>query len=189
MPNSTWPDLAHGNRGRVAWCRHLLNCQCQSSESTPSAPRSDPPIIPRMRRNLRPEDLGDLLERPLNAIVGIHRLDGSILLTPVWHLFREGAFSFQVPGGDRKIRMLERDPRISLIVAEGDRPYRAIEASGRARLSSDGYDQIGRAIVRRYVEAYDPGAGLAEYLLEGGVIVRLEPDAIRAWDYADAAYV
>lgn len=142
-----------------------------------------------MRRNLRPEDLGDLLERPLNAIVGIHRADGSILLTPVWHLFRDGSFYFQIPGGDRKIRMLERDPRVSLIVAEDDQPYRAIEATGRARSSSDGYDEVGRAIVRRYVEAHDPGADVADYLLEGGVIVQLEPDAIRAWDYADASYV
>ncbi len=142
-----------------------------------------------MRRNLRPEDLGDLLEQPLNAIVGVHRVDGSILLTPVWHLFRDGAFWFQVPGGDRKIRMLERDARVSLIVSEDARPYRAIEASGLARLSTDDYDQLGPAIVRRYVQAYDPGARVADYLLEGGVIVRLEPEAIRAWDYADAAYV
>jgi hypothetical protein len=65
----------------------------------------------------------------------------------------------------------------------------AIEASARARLSSDDYNDVGRAIVRRYVQAYDPGAYLADYLHEGGVIVRLEPEAIRAWDYADAAYV
>ena len=142
-----------------------------------------------MRRNLRPEDLGDLLERPFNAIVGIHRLDGSILLTPVWHLFLDSKFFFQIPGGDRKIGMLERDPRVSLIVAEDAFPYRAIEATGRARVSSDGYDEIGRAIVQRYVNAHDPGADVADYLLEGGVIVRLEHDAIRAWDYADSAYV
>ena len=142
-----------------------------------------------MRRNLRPEDLGDLLERPLNAVLGLHRADGSILLTPVWHLFRDGAFVFQVPGGDRKIKMLERDPRVSLIVAEDDHPYRAIEASGQARLTSDGYAEFGRAFVRRYVEAYDPGADPTDYLYEGGVVVRLEPDAIRTWDYADAAYV
>ena len=48
-----------------------------------------------MRRNLRPEDLGDLLERPINAILGLHRSDGSILLTPVWHLFRDGSFFLQ----------------------------------------------------------------------------------------------
>ena len=81
---------------------------------------------------IRPQSRRILLERPFNAIIGIRRVDGSILLTPVWHLFRDGAFSFQVPGGDRKIRMLERDARVSLIVAEGDRPYRAIEASGRS---------------------------------------------------------
>ena len=28
---------------------------------------------------------------------------GSILLTPVWHLFKHGSFYVQVPGGDRKI--------------------------------------------------------------------------------------
>jgi Pyridoxamine 5'-phosphate oxidase len=142
-----------------------------------------------MRRNLRPEDLGDLLDRPLNAIVGLHRLDGSILLTPVWHLYRGGAFVFQIPGGDRKIAMLQRDPRISLIVAETERPYRAIEAAGVAQVSAERYAELGRAIVQRYVEAFDPGADIEDYLLEGGVVVRLEPTAMRAWDYADAAYV
>ena len=28
-----------------------------------------------------------------------------------------------------------------------------------------------------------------DYLLDGGVIVRIEPTTMRAWDYADAAYV
>lgn len=85
--------------------------------------------------------------------------------------------------------MLARDARISVIVAEDDRPYREIEAGGHDRVSSGGYEEIGRAIVRRYVEAYDPGADLADYLVDGRVIVRLESDAIRASGYADAAYV
>jgi PPOX class probable F420-dependent enzyme len=142
-----------------------------------------------MRRNLDPSDLGDLLDRPLNAILGLHREDGSILLTPVWHLFKGGSFYFQVPGGDRKILMLERDPRCSMLVAENERPYRAIEVRGEARTSTADYAELGLEIVRRYVEAYDPGAKPADYLLEGGVVVRIEPTTIRAWDYADAAYV
>ena len=48
---------------------------------------------------------------------------------------------------------------------------------------------MGAEIVRRYVEAHDPGAEVADYLLDGGVVVRIEPIAIRAWDYADASYV
>lgn len=142
-----------------------------------------------MRRNLDPSELGDLLDRPLNAVLGLHRGNGSILLTPVWHLFRQGSFYFQVPGGDRKIALLERDPHCSILVAENDRPYRAIEASGAARMSSHDYQEVGPAIVRRYVEAYDPGATVEDYLLDGGVVVRLDPTALRAWDYADASYV
>jgi PPOX class probable F420-dependent enzyme len=142
-----------------------------------------------MRRNLDLSELGDLLDLPLNAVLGLHREDGSILLTPVWHLFKDGSFYFQVPGGDRKIAMLERDPRCSMLVAENERPYRAIEVRGVARTSIDDYAELGLEIVRRYVEAYDPGATPADYLLEGGVVVRIEPTTIRAWDYADAAYV
>jgi hypothetical protein len=74
-----------------------------------------------------------------------------------------------IAGDDRKIAMLKRDPRCS-------------------RTSAADYADLGVEIVRRYVEAYDPGATPADYLL-GGVVVRIEPTAIRAWDYADAAYV
>jgi len=142
-----------------------------------------------VRRNLSPSDLGDLLERPLNAILGLHRPDGSILMTPVWHLFKDGSFHFQAPGGDRKIEILRRDPRCSLLVSENEHPYRAIEARGEAHISTDDYAELGAEIVRRYVAAYDPDGNVADYLLEGGVIVRLEATAIRAWDYADASYV
>jgi PPOX class probable F420-dependent enzyme len=142
-----------------------------------------------VRTNLQPSDLGDLLDRPLNAVLGVYRQDGSILLTPVWHLFKDGSFYFQVPGGDRKILMLERDPRCSLLVAENERPYRAIEARGEGRLSTDDYPELGSEIVRRYVTAYDPGAKASDYMLDGGVVVRVEPTAIRAWDYADTFYV
>jgi len=142
-----------------------------------------------VRRNLEPTDLGDLLEQPRNAILGLHRADGSILLTPVWHLFRDGAFVFQVPGDDPKIGMLRRDARISLLVAEDEHPYRAIEVTGVARLSTHDYPELGLAIVSRYVEAFDPGADPAAYLLDGGVVVHLDATSTRAWDYADGVYV
>ena len=112
-----------------------------------------------------------------------------MLLTPVWHLFKEGSFYFQVPGGDRKIAMLKRDPRCTILIAENEHPYRAIEARGDGQTSTDDYAALGTEIVRRYVEAHDPTAQASDYLLDGGVIVRILPTAIRAWDYADDAYV
>jgi PPOX class probable F420-dependent enzyme len=144
----------------------------------------------RMRRNLPPEALGDLLPRPINAILALHRADGSILQTPIWYEWHDGAFRFQIPAGDRKIRMLERDPRVSLVVAENEHPYRAIEVRGRARMTADAYDEIGHAIVARYVLAHDPTASIESYLSDiPGAIVTVEADSVRAWDYADEGYV
>jgi hypothetical protein len=38
-----------------------------------------------VRRNLGPDDLGDLLEQPLVAVLATYRGDGTVLLSPVWH--------------------------------------------------------------------------------------------------------
>lgn len=46
----------------------------------------------RMRKGLTPEELGDLLELPLVAVLATYRRDGSVLLSPVWHQWRDGGF-------------------------------------------------------------------------------------------------
>ena len=52
-----------------------------------------------MRRNLSVEQLGELLERPFNATLATYRHDGTVLLSPVWHEWRDGGFSIRlVPG-------------------------------------------------------------------------------------------
>jgi hypothetical protein len=57
-------------------------------------------------------------------------------------------------------------------------------------LSTDDDPDLGPEIVGRYVDAYDLGANVSLTTSSRvGVVVRLEPTAIRAWDYADAAYV
>lgn len=141
-----------------------------------------------MRRGLAPADLGDLFDQPLAAVISLTLQDGRVFSRPVWHRFIDGRFVFQFPAGDRKIALLERDPRLTAILAENAFPYRAIEVRGRVRLTREGYEKIGLAICRPYVEAYDPIADPLAYLSEDpGVIAELEPDVTRCWDYADDA--
>ena len=141
-----------------------------------------------MRRGLAPADLGDLFEQPLAAVLAVGLPDGSIFGRPVWHLFRDGRFVFEFPAGDRKIAMLERDPRGTVVLAEDPFPYRAIEVRGRIRMTRDGYHRIGAAICRRYVEAFDPTADVSAYLSEEpGMIAELIADTTTCWDYADDA--
>ncbi len=139
-----------------------------------------------MRRGLRPGQLGDLFERPLAAVVSIGRPDGTVLSRPVWHRWDHGRFTFEFPAGDRKIGMLERDPRITVLLAENEFPYRSIEVRGRVRMTPEGYHERGVAICRPYIEAYDRDAAVEAYLsAEPGVIVEVDADVTTCWDYAD----
>lgn len=142
-----------------------------------------------MRRNLRPEQLGNLLELPLNAILALHRPDGSVLLTPVWHRWTGTRFVFYIPAGDRKPGLLERDPRVSFIVAESEHPFRTMQVEGTANVRTDGFRAVAREIATRYVAAHDPGAEVDDYIgPEDGVWVEIIADHVRAWDYSDLAY-
>lgn len=139
-----------------------------------------------MRRGLSPADLGDLLERPLVAVISLAKTDGTVFSRPVWHRWENGRFVIQFPAGDRKIAMLQRDPRLTILLAENAFPYRAIEVRGRAGLSTDGYHRRAIEICRPYVEAYDPATPVEDYVsVAAGVIVEIEGEVQNCWDYAD----
>ena len=136
-----------------------------------------------MRKHLAVADLGDLLELPLLAVLATHRRDGSVLLSPVWHEWRDGGFGVVTHADDGKVRHLRRDPRANIVVCEHTPPYRGIELRCEPRLVSTGVDEATRRIASRYLGA-EAGAKYAE---EGGddLLLRLEPGVVRAWDFAD----
>ena len=139
-----------------------------------------------MRRGLAPTDLGDLFDLPLTAVLSLALPDGSVFSRPVWHQFVDGRFLFEFPAGDRKIAMLERDPRATVVLAEDAFPYRAIEVRGRMRMSREGYHEIAGAICRRYVEAFDPTSDVSAYMSDDpGMIGELVAAVTTCWDYAD----
>ena len=138
-----------------------------------------------MRKDLTPADLGDLLMRPLVAVLATYRRDGGVLLSPVWHEWREGGFNVVTRSDDVKVRHLRRDAGASILVYEHDPPYRGLELRGDARLSSDGVREVVQRIAIRYL-----GEAQARAYAEGGeddLLIRLEPGTLRAWDFADLA--
>jgi hypothetical protein len=69
-------------------------------------------------RKLGPAELGNLLEQPLVAVLATYRMDGDVLLSPVWHQWRDGGFDVVVGPNDVKLRHLRRDPRASYLVLD-----------------------------------------------------------------------
>lgn len=139
-----------------------------------------------MRTNLTLTDLGDLLEQPIVAVLATYRRDASVMLSPVWFDYRDGAFLVWTHGeADGKVKHLRRDPRASLVIAEQRAPLRAVEVTGEATLSTDGfYDALRRTAAR-----YD-GPGAVEAFMASypapGIVVRLVPQRYRAWDFSDS---
>ena len=134
-----------------------------------------------MRRNLGSADLGDLLERPLVAVLATYRRDGTVLLSPVWHEWQDGGFNVVTSGDDLKVRHLRRNPRAAIVVCESRPPFRGIEVQGQARLEA-----IGGA-VRRIATRYLGERGGAAYAQRASddTLIRLAPGRLRAWDFAD----
>ena len=137
-----------------------------------------------MRKDLGPAELGDLLELPLVAVMATYRADGSVLLSPVWHQWRDNGFDVAVGPNDVKLRHLRRDPRVSVVVYEHEPPYRGLEARGEARLAPEGAREAIASMAVRYLGP-DDGPAYAETAGDGGVLVRLEPTELRGWDFAD----
>ena len=136
-----------------------------------------------MRKDLRPEDLGDLLEQPLVAVLATYRRDGRALLSPVWHQWRDGGFDIVTSSDGAKARHLRRDRRAAIVVYEHSFPYRGIELSGEADLSTDGVRDAALQIARRYLG--EQGAAAYAERMRDDVVIRVEPGRIRAWDFAD----
>jgi PPOX class probable F420-dependent enzyme len=136
-----------------------------------------------MRKNLGADDLGDLLEQPLVAVLATYRRNGDVLLSPVWHEWRAGGFDVVTGHAGIKVQHLRRDARASIVVYEHEFPYRGIEVSGEARLLTDGAKDATRRIASRYLGA-KAGAAYAEQTSDD-TLIRLEPGHLRAWDFSD----
>jgi PPOX class probable F420-dependent enzyme len=139
-----------------------------------------------MRTNLRPEDLGDLLEQPIVAVLATRRSDDTVMLSPVWFEWRDGGISVWAHGEtDGKVRHIRRDPRVSVVVANSAWPYKALEIRGDAKITDDGFFEIVRRTGDRYLGTGTGDRMAAEMNL--GVVIRIEPGSVRAWDYTDEA--
>ncbi len=134
-------------------------------------------------RKLDPADLGDLLELPLVAVLATYRRDGSVLLSPVWHRWRDGGFDVVVGPNDIKLKHLRRDPRASVLVYGHEPPYAGLEARGEVRLATEHAAEAILSMAVRYLGPEDGPAYAAT--VTNAVLVRLEPDDLRGWDFAD----
>ena len=129
------------------------------------------------------DDLADLTELRVLAVLATYRPDGTVLLAPVWHEWRDGGFHVVTSSRGVTAAHLRRDPRASIVVCEHSPPYRGVEVRGRAQLLTAGVHDAVRRIAARYL-GRQAGAAYADRGCDD-LLIRLEPGDLRAWDFAD----
>jgi PPOX class probable F420-dependent enzyme len=137
-----------------------------------------------MRTNLSVEDLGGFLDEPRVAVLATLRRDGTVLLSPVWHEWRDGGFNLWIAAQDVKVRHLRRDPRATIVVAESEPPLRGLEVRNTAELIDEGVSETAVRIAARYI-GEEEGAAYVGSQRGEHLIVRLTPGDIRIWDFSD----
>lgn len=135
-----------------------------------------------MNRGLAPDQLGGLLDEVHLAHLATFRKDGTVLLSPIWYVWEDGGFTLGMAAGDGKLKHIERDPRVTIVVGEDAFPYRGFEVRGIAQLLDIPYGPTVRRIATRYVG--EQGAAFYDDS-HGGTVVRIEPGESRGWDFRD----
>jgi PPOX class probable F420-dependent enzyme len=137
-----------------------------------------------VRTGLSIDDIEGFLDDPWVAVLATHRLDGTVLLSPVWHEWRDGGFNVWTGANDVKTRHLRRDPRTTILVAESEVPLRGVEVRGMATIVEDGAIETAVRIASRYLGP-EKGAAYVGSAGGGDVTIRVEPGELRVWDFRD----
>jgi PPOX class probable F420-dependent enzyme len=93
----------------------------------------------------------DFLAQPFVGVVTTVRFDGRLHSTVVWVGVEDGDAVFATLRSRAKARHLERDPRVSLLVADPANPYRWMSVSGTAELSEEGADALVDRLATKYL--------------------------------------
>jgi Pyridoxamine 5'-phosphate oxidase len=78
-----------------------------------------------------PEDLRDLLDRPLFAALGTVRPDNTVQVNPMWFDFNGEHVKFTHTTYRAKFGNLQRNPSMSVLIIDPDDPMRYIELRGQ----------------------------------------------------------
>jgi PPOX class probable F420-dependent enzyme len=98
-----------------------------------------------------PDDLRDLIDRPLFAALGTVRRDNSVQVNPMWFDFDGEQVRFTHTTYRAKYRNLQGNPSMSLLITDPDDPQRYLELRGElARVEPDPTGAFYVHLGRRY---------------------------------------
>lgn len=144
------------------------------------------------RDNIKMSDaeLRAFLEAGRDLQVASINADGTPHLVTMWYAVRDGELAFWTYAKSQKIVNLQRDPRLSVLVATGDRydELRGVSITGRAEIVDDPEQVVryGEDVYLRYWGPIENDAVREGVRRMGSkrVVVVVKPEKIVSWDHS-----
>ena len=140
------------------------------------------------------EEIESFLRGAKKVQVATVNPDGSPHLATLFYVVRDGQIAFWTYGKSQKIRNLERDPRITCLVEDGEDYFelRGASISGTATFvrEHDELLDLGTAVAMRMVDADDPaalgeiGTAMVQKQATKRVGVVVSHDHVATWDHS-----
>ena len=134
------------------------------------------------------EEIDEFVHGRRSAALCTINHDGTIHAVAMWYGFLEGAIAFETKTKSQKVQNLRRDPRITVMIEDGDRyeELRGVELVGTAEIvdDPDRMFELGISVFSRYQGTYtDEMRPFVETMLHKRVVVKLLTDRIVSWDH------
>lgn len=129
------------------------------------------------------------LHEPRLLTLTANRAGREPFVAPLWFEYADGRIVIWTNRSSAKVRLLQRDPAVTLLVQTESSPYKAVLIRGRSEVRS-GEDH---ALIRRLAVHYlgeAEGSVYADNAIAGQrpgqqATILVTPTAWRAWDYAE----
>ena len=114
--------------------------------------------------------------------------DGSIHAVAMWYGFLEGAIAFETKAKSQKVQNLRRDPRITVLVEDGDyyEELRGVELVGHAEIVDDPDKkwELGVNLFERYYGTYtEELRPMVEVMLNKRIVAKINVERTVSWDH------
>lgn len=131
-------------------------------------------------------EIESFLAKPLVARLCSHNQDGTIHITPIYYLFENGEFLLGTQVASRKIRNIQRDKRVTLLVDTYEPELQAVMTYGEAELDYEDVVTKRVKILRRYYNSLAEARAFAERLARAWktVIIHIRPTRMVTFDYS-----
>lgn len=133
-------------------------------------------------------ELTEFLAEPHTLQVATINRDGTPHLVAMYYAVIDGRVAFWTYGKSQKVRNLERDPRLTVMVETGGsyNELRGVQVNGRAVLATDPETvvAVGEALYPRYFGELDDAArqGVA-WSGRKRVAIFVDPVRVTSWDH------